>query len=68
MANAMEAEGQNMDQETANELVRRQGHDLHPIPTLDAIVFPFESDRSGVGTDQAAVRDCNSMRITAEIG
>lgn len=41
-ADAVEARGQDVDQETPNELIRGQVPDLHAVPTLDAIIFPAE--------------------------
>lgn len=55
VANPVEARGQDMDQEATNELLCGKPHDLHPIPTFDAIVFPSESHGVSIGTDQAMV-------------
>ena len=55
MADAVEAIGQNVDQEAADELRRSQAHDLLPVTTFDAIVFPTESHEVLVGADKALV-------------
>lgn len=49
----MEAVSQDVDQEAANELSRRQPHDLHPVAALDTVVLPAEPDRLGMGADEA---------------
>lgn len=68
VANAMEAGRQDMDQEMADELGGRQGHDLNPVAALDAVVFPAEGHGVGIGADQAVVRDCDAVRASAEVG
>ena len=55
VADAVKAGGQNVDQETANELGRGQAHDLHAITMFDAIVFPTEGNRISVRTDQTMI-------------
>ena len=55
VADAVEAIGQNVDQEAADELRRSQAHDLLPVTTFDAIVFPTESHEVLVGADKALV-------------
>ena len=42
VADAVEAGGQDVDQEPADELVRGQAHDLHAIAALDPVVLPAE--------------------------
>jgi hypothetical protein len=54
-AAAMEARWQDMDQETADEFARWQAHNPHAIPALDAMVFPAEGNRGGIGADQVVV-------------
>ena len=46
-----------MDQETADELGRGQPHHLLALSILDAVVFPSERNRGGIGGDDAAVGD-----------
>lgn len=55
VADAVEAGWQNVDQEAANELIRRQAHGLHALPMLDAIVFPPEGHGVGIGADEPVV-------------
>lgn len=68
MSDPVEAGGQDMAQEPADELVGGQAHDLHPVPPLDPIVFPAERHGVRVGTDQAMVRNRDAVRVAAEIG
>ncbi len=42
VTDAVEAGGQHMDQEAANELIRGQAHGLHAVPALDVVVLPAE--------------------------
>ena len=67
MSDAMEAGGQNVDQEAADELIRRQAHDLHAVTALDAVVFPPEGDSVGIGADEAMVGDRHTVRVSAQI-
>ena len=67
VSDAVEAGWQDMDQEAANELGRGQANDLHPVAALDAIVFPPEGHRVGIGADQAVVRDRDAVGVSAEI-
>ena len=53
MPDAIEAVGQDVDEEAANELGGGQPHDLLAVATLDAVVFPTERDGPGVRADQA---------------
>ena len=55
VADAMEACGQHVHQETADELIRRERHDLVALGALDPVVLPFESDAFLIAGDQAAV-------------
>ena len=55
VADAVEARGQDMDQEPANELIRGQAHDLHPVSLFDAVVFPAEGHGTGIGADQTVI-------------
>ena len=64
---AVEAIGQDVDQEPADELGRGQPHDLLPVARFDAIVFPSEGHGLGIGADQAVVRDRDPVGVSAEI-
>ena len=68
MPDAVEAIGQDMDQEPANELGRGQPHDLLPVARLDPVILPAEGDGMGIGADQARVRDGDPVGIAAQIG
>src|SRR5215831_4810649 len=65
---AMEALGQHVHEEPANELARLERHGCVPFGTLDAIVFVFERDATRVGGDQAAVGDGDAMGVTGKVG
>ena len=54
MTDTMKAMGQHMDEETANELIRAQGHDLVAGPSFDPVVLPLEGDAFAIARDQAA--------------
>jgi hypothetical protein len=68
VADAMEALGQDMEQEAADELVRRERHGLVAIAPFEAIVLPCEGDALVVGRDQAAVGDRDAVGVAREIG
>ncbi len=68
VADAVEARRQDMDQETADELVRGQTHGLHAITALDAVVFPAESYGVGISNHEAVVRDRDAVCVSAQIG
>jgi len=57
-----------MDQEAADELGCGQPHDLLAVAGLDAVILPAEGDGVGIGADQTAVRDGNTVSVAAEIG
>ena len=67
VADAVEARRQEVGQEAADELVRGQAHDLHPVSPLDAVVFPLERHGVRVCTDQAVVRDRDAMGVSAQV-
>ncbi len=66
VTNAMEAVGQGVEQETADELAGRQAHD--PGGPLMAIVLPGEGDMVVPAGSDAAVGDGDAMRVAPEIG
>ena len=68
MPDAMEAIGQDVDQEPADEVRRGQPHDLLPAAGFDAVIFPTEGHGMGIGTDQACVRNGDAVRVAAQIG
>src|SRR5262249_31985249 len=68
VADAMEALGQDVDEESADELVCGECHALVPISALDTVVLPLEGDAVLVECDQAAIGDGNAVGIAGEIG
>jgi hypothetical protein len=61
VADAMEAPGQHVHQEPADELVRRERHRLPAARTFDAIVPPAERHATIISGDETAVRDGDAM-------
>jgi hypothetical protein len=55
MANAVEAMWQDMEQEAADELVRRERHDALSLRTIAAVVFAAEGDAGLVERNQTLV-------------
>src|SRR3954466_2857834 len=72
VADAVEAVGQDVQQEAADELVRRERHGLDPRAALravpGAVVLPAERDTAIVEGDEAAVRDRDPMRVARQVG
>src|SRR5262245_28675240 len=68
VTDAVEAAGQYVDEEAADELIAGQRHDLDPLPSLGAIVLPPEGDAVVVEGDQPAVGDGDAVSVAAEIG
>src|SRR5207245_1422154 len=65
VADAMEAVGQDVEQEAADELVGVEGHRLSLV--MVAIVLPEEADAAVGESDEAAVGDGDAMGIAGEI-
>ena len=63
VSDAVEAGGQNVDQEPADELGRGQAHDLHAVTALDAVILPPEGHGAGIRADEAVVRDRDTVRV-----
>ena len=63
----MEALRQHVDEEPADELVRRKRHGFPAARTFDAIVLPAERHVTSIGGDEPAVGDGNAMRVAREI-
>ena len=57
-----------MDQEAADELVVASRMTFLRSPILIAVVFPSERHGVGIGADEAAVRDRDTVGVSAEIG
>ena len=68
VADAVEAMWQDMEQEAADELVRRERHDALPLGTIAAIVLVAEGDAGLVERNQAPVGDGDPVGIAREIG
>ena len=68
VANAMETVRQHVEQEAPHELADVEAHDLALVTTALPIVLPAETDMGLVKIEQAAVSDCDAMRVAREIG
>ena len=66
VADAMEAVGQRVQEEAADELVRVERHDLRLAAV--AIISPAERDAIVVHADQPGIGDGDAMGVAAEIG
>jgi hypothetical protein len=64
----MEALGQDVGQEPANELAGGEPHGLEATRALDPIVLDLEGDAALVGGDQAAVGDGDAVGVAGQIG
>jgi hypothetical protein len=64
----VKAAWQNVDQETADELVGEEGHDLLPVSASAAVILVAERDLIAVEGDEAAVGDGDPVGIAREIG
>src|SRR5258707_15768967 len=67
VADAVEALGQHVHQETSYELVRVKPHGLPTTRARGAVVLPPGRNRAVVGCNEAAVRDGDAMGVTGEI-
>jgi hypothetical protein len=67
VANAVEAGGQHVDEEAADELVRSQRHGLVAGRPFNPVVLVFEGDAGLVGRNQSPVGDRDAMGIAREI-
>src|SRR5262249_126454 len=63
MADAVEAFGQDVGEEPADELVGVQCHRLPPVGPVDAVILPAESDAVVVGGDQSTIGDGDAVGI-----
>src|SRR5262245_55502649 len=68
VADAVEARRQDVDEESADDLVCGECHALVSISALDSVVLPLEGDAVLVECDQAAIGDGNAVGIAGEIG
>src|SRR5437763_3769800 len=67
VTNAMETAGQHVDEEAADEFVRRQRHSLVAARPIDPIVFVFEGDACLIGRNQSPVGDGDAVCIARQI-
>lgn len=65
MPDADQALGQNVDQESAQKLICRNGHDL--LLTAVRIIFPAKRDSIVLKRNQSMVGDGDAVRIASEI-
>jgi len=68
MTDAMKAVGQDVQQETADELVRVEGHDAVTGLAGLTVIFPFESNTLAVEGDEAGIGNGDAMGVAGEIG
>ena len=68
MADAVEALGQDVEQEAADELAGHEGHGPVSLLPVATVVLVSERDAVRVEGDQPAVRDGDAVGVTREIG
>ena len=68
VTDAVEALGQDVEQEAPDELVGREGHRTKPRPSVAAVVLVAKGDATLVESEQAAVRDGDAVGVAGEIG
>ena len=68
VSNAVEAPGQDVDEEAADELGRCQGHGLVALAAFDAVILVSEGDACRIGLDQAAVGYGDPVGIARQVG
>jgi hypothetical protein len=68
VADAVEAAGEHMDQEAADELAGGERHEFLSAAPLGVIVLPLEGDVVAVEGDEPAVRDGDTVGVTRQIG
>ena len=67
VTDAVEARGQHVDEEAADELGRGQGQGLVTITPLGTIVFPLEGDTALITGEQTTVTDGDPMGVAREV-
>ena len=68
VTDAVEALGQDVEQEAPDELVGRERHGAEPRLPVAAVVLVAEGDAALVEADEAAVRDGDAVGVAGEIG
>lgn len=66
MTNAVETVWEGVKQETADELIGIERHDI--LFAAVAIILPSERDTIGIDIDEAGIGDCDTVCVTSEIG
>jgi len=67
MADAMEAFGEDVDQEATDELTGGQGHGFIAFITLGTIVLPFERNTVLIVGHEPTVGDGRAMGVSGEV-
>ena len=67
MTDAVEAVGQDVQQEPPDELGGVERHGLEPVAAFDPVVFPFEGDARLVERDEPGVRDRDAVGVAGEM-
>jgi hypothetical protein len=67
MADTVETAGEHMDEESPDELISRERHELVALGSVDPIVFPLESHPLLIACDQSPVGDGDPMRVARQI-
>src|ERR1044071_619974 len=68
MADAVKPLGQDVEQETPDELVRCKRHRAIPCLPVTAVILAAEGDAARVESDEATVRDGDAVGVAGEIG
>ena len=68
MSDAVEAAGQNVEEETADELGGVERHGLEPVAAFDPVVLPFEGHARLVERKEAGIGDRDAVGVAREIG
>lgn len=66
MTNAVETLWQGVKQETADELIAIERHDI--LFAAVAIILPSERDTITIDVDEAGIGDCDTVCVASEIG
>ena len=68
VADAVQALGQHVRQEAANELVGWQRDGVIAARSLDPVILPLERDAGLVGSDQPAIGDGDAVGVARQVG
>ena len=67
MADAMQALGQHMHEEAADELMRRERHGRISARPFDPVILDIEGDTGRVDLDQPAVGDGDAVSVAGQV-